>query len=45
MEAVGISGDKLDVLVIQLVRLMRNGEIARMSKRTGKMITLADLID
>ena len=45
MEAVGISGDKLDVLVIQLVRLMRNGEIARMSKRTGKMITLSDLID
>lgn len=45
MEAVGISGDKLDVLVIQLVRLMRNGEVARMSKRTGKMITLADLID
>ena len=45
MEAVGISGDKLDVLVIQLVRLMRNGEVARMSKRTGKMITLADLIE
>ena len=45
MEAVGISGERLDVLVIQLVRLMRNGEIARMSKRTGKMITLADLID
>ena len=45
MEAVGISGDKLDVLVIQLVRLMRNGEIARMSKRTGKMITLSDLIE
>ncbi len=45
MEAVGISGEKLDVLVIQLVRLMRNGEVARMSKRTGKMITLADLID
>ncbi len=45
MEAVGISGEKLNVLVIQLVRLMRNGEIARMSKRTGKMITLSDLID
>ncbi len=45
MEAVGISGERLDVLVIQLVRLMRNGEVARMSKRTGKMITLADLID
>ena len=45
MNAVGSDGDKLMVLIIQLVRLMRNGEIARMSKRTGKMITLADLID
>ncbi len=45
MESVGISGDRLNVLVIQLVRLMRNGEVARMSKRTGKMITLADLIE
>lgn len=45
MDAVGINGDRLNVLIIQLVRLMRNGEIARMSKRTGKMITLADLID
>ena len=45
MEAIGVDSSKLDVLVIQLVRLMRNGEVARMSKRTGKMITLADLID
>ena len=45
MEAVGIDGDRLKVLIIQLVRLMRGGEIARMSKRTGKMITLADLIE
>lgn len=45
MEAIGVDSSKLEVIVIQLVRLMRNGEIARMSKRTGKMITLADLID
>ncbi len=45
MNSVGADGDKLNVLIIQLVRLMRNGEIARMSKRTGKMITLADLIE
>lgn len=45
MEAIGVDSSKLEVIVIQLVRLMRNGEVARMSKRTGKMITLADLID
>ena len=30
---------------MQLVRLMKNGDVARMSKRTGEMITLSDLID
>jgi len=45
MEGVGISGDRLDVIIMQLVRLMRNNEVARMSKRTGKMITLSDLIE
>lgn len=45
MNAIGLDGDKLEIVIMQLVRLMRNGEIARMSKRTGKMITLSDLID
>ena len=45
LEAVGIDSDKLMVLTIQLVRLMSAGEVVRMSKRTGKMITLSDLID
>jgi arginyl-tRNA synthetase len=45
LEAVGIDSDKLVVLTIQLVRLMSNNEIVRMSKRTGKMVTLSDLID
>lgn len=45
MEAVGINGDRLDVIIMQLVRLMRDKEVARMSKRTGKMITLSDLIE
>ena len=45
MESIGINGDRLNVIVIQLVRLMRGKEIARMSKRTGKMITLSDLIE
>ena len=45
MDAVGLDGSKLDVVLMQLVRLMRGGEVARMSKRTGKAITLADLLD
>ncbi|HEY5585949.1 MAG TPA: arginine--tRNA ligase [Ruminiclostridium sp.] len=45
MTAIGISPDKLDVVLFQLVRLYRNGEIARMSKRTGKSISLMDLVD
>lgn len=45
MEAVGIDSDKLEVVLMQLVRLMRGGEVARMSKRSGKSITLDDLLD
>lgn len=45
MDAVGLDGSKLDVVLIQLVRLVRNGEVVRMSKRTGKAIQLADLLD
>ncbi len=45
MEAIGISGDRLDILLMQFVRLMRDGEIVRMSKRTGKAITLVDLLE
>lgn len=45
MNAIGLDGDKLDVILVQLVRLVRNGEIVRMSKRTGKTIQLADLLD
>ncbi len=41
----GIEPDKLQVVLFQLVRLYRNGEIARMSKRTGKSISLTDLLD
>lgn len=43
--SMGIDSDKLDVVLFQLVRLYRNGEIARMSKRTGKAISLTDLLD
>lgn len=45
MNAVGLDGGKLDVVLIQLVRLVKGGEVVRMSKRTGKAIQLADLLD
>lgn len=45
MNAIGLDGDKLDVVLIQLVRLVRGGEVVRMSKRTGKAIGLADLLE
>lgn len=45
MDAIGLDGDKLKVVLIQLVRLMRDGEVVRMSKRTGKAIQLVDLLE
>jgi len=45
IEACGIPRDKLQVIIFQLVRLYKNGEIARMSKRTGRAISLDDLLD
>lgn len=45
MEALGIDSKKLTVVIMQLVRLIKDGDVARMSKRTGEMITLSDLID
>ncbi len=45
MTAVGIDSDRLDIVLMQLVRLVRGGEVVRMSKRTGKAITMADLLD
>lgn len=45
MEAIGCNNDKLDVVLMQLVKLVRNGEAVKMSKRTGKAIQLSDLLD
>ena len=45
MEAVGIDGNRLDVVLMQLVNLMKDGKPVKMSKRTGKAITLVDLLD
>ena len=43
--AVGLDGDRLDIVLMQLVKLMRGGELVRVSKRTGKSITLSDLLE
>lgn len=45
MAAVGIDPNRLEVVLMQLVRLTRDGEVVRMSKRTGKAITLSDLLE
>lgn len=45
LDAAGVDGNRLDVVLMQLVRLMRDGEVVRMSKRTGKAITLSDLLE
>ncbi len=43
--ALGEDPDKLEIEIMQLVRLIENGEEVKMSKRTGKAVTLKDLID
>ncbi len=43
--ALGIDPSKLDFLLMQMVRLVRNGETVKVSKRTGKAISLNDLLD
>ena len=45
MDAIGLSGDKLDIVLMQLVRLMKDGQPYRMSKRSGKAISLTDLLE
>jgi arginyl-tRNA synthetase len=45
VEALGVDPSRLDIVIYQLVRLFRNGEVARMSKRTGRAISLDDLLE
>ncbi|MFB5763576.1 arginine--tRNA ligase [Paenibacillus medicaginis] len=45
MEALGNDPDKLKVLIAQMVSLFQNGEKVKMSKRTGKAVTMEDLMD
>ncbi len=45
MDAIGCDGSKLNVVLMQLVKLVRGGELVKMSKRTGKAIQLRDLLE
>ncbi len=45
MNAIGYNGDKLVVVLMQLVKLVSGGQVVKMSKRTGKAIQLSDLLD
>ena len=45
LDAIGLDGNRLDVVLMQLVNLMKDGEPVRMSKRTGNAVTLVDLLD
>ena len=43
--ALGYHPDQLEVLILQMVSLYRNGELVKMSKRTGQSVTLNELIE
>jgi len=45
IQALGNEADALEVEIIQMVQLYKNGEKMKMSKRTGKAVTMRDLID
>lgn len=45
MDILGIDPDRLQFVLMQLVRLMRDGEVYKVSKRTGKAVTLNELLE
>lgn len=45
LSALGVDADKLQVVLMQMVRLVRDGEVVKASKRSGKAITLVTLLD
>ncbi|MDR1392009.1 MAG: arginine--tRNA ligase [Clostridiales bacterium] len=45
MKMLGIDSKKVKIIIMQLVRLVQNGETVKMSKRTGKSVTLNDLLE
>ena len=45
LTALGVDAERLDVVLMQMVRLVRAGEVIKASKRSGKAITLVTLLD
>lgn len=45
LTALGLDADRLDIVIMQMVRLVRNGETIKLSKRSGKAITLNTLLE
>lgn len=45
LEAFGVDSSRLDIVIMQMVRLVRNGETIKLSKRSGKAITLNTLLE
>lgn len=45
MEALGVDPDRLDIIIMQMVRLIKNGETYKLSKRSGKAVTLETLLE
>lgn len=45
LTALGVDSDRLDAVLMQMVRLVRDGEVIKASKRSGKAITLVTLLD
>ena len=45
LTALGLDAGRLDAVIMQMVRLVRDGETIKLSKRSGKAITLNTLID
>lgn len=45
LETFGVDSDRLEIQIMQMVRLMQNGEEVKMSKRTGNAITLREIMD
>ena len=45
IQALGVDPSRIEVILMQMVRLVRNGEVVKLSKRSGKAITLVTLLD
>lgn len=45
LTALGVDPDRLDIVIMQMVNLVKDGEKYKLSKRSGKAITLSTLLD